>query len=353
MSLNQAKQWYEFSLLQTAAESYLHLLNPADPGSKNRILKFGNNHPDFYSSPTDPMLPGATRMTDTQIQEFSANFEIIDHAPNDESGLSMTLFRRKTDDPSTGAKAGDYTISFRSTEFANESQGGDWKRDGSSGADGQVMWSGFAFNQLINAERIFKNWLAGKNADGSAAPIGGGLSSFSQASTQFRQAGGASLYATGYSLGGNLATTFTVLYDDLIRHAYTFNGAGIGKGSKSQISDMLAYFQKVMEDPEKANDVPSWAIPSGQTSVNLTGYPANPTTIPPAFTAAKAVADANTPLPTNIYDDARAKWADEATRKAFGIFIGATNFNSESAFGNITSFYGHADQGDYERRQQD
>jgi hypothetical protein len=42
MSLNQAKQWYEFSLLQTAAESYLHLLNPADPGSKNRAQSPGS-----------------------------------------------------------------------------------------------------------------------------------------------------------------------------------------------------------------------------------------------------------------------------------------------------------------------
>lgn len=133
MSQNQAKQWYEFSLQQMAAESYLHLIDPSRPDSLREILQYGNNHPNYYASPTDPTLPGATRMTDKQVDEFDANFDIIAHAPNDESGLSMTLFRRKADDPSTGAKAGDYTVSFRSTEFANESQGGDWKRDGSQG----------------------------------------------------------------------------------------------------------------------------------------------------------------------------------------------------------------------------
>lgn len=125
-----------------AAESYL---DQKDDTGFNKALKFGNNNPRFHDD--EAALPGATRMTAVQITDFNTKFEIVAHVPNDETGLSMTLFRRKTPDPLTGAKEGDYTLSFRSTEFADPKKGGDWDRDGVSGADGQVLGVGIVLNQ--------------------------------------------------------------------------------------------------------------------------------------------------------------------------------------------------------------
>ena len=58
MSLNQAQLWYDFSLQQMAAESYL---DQKDGTGFNKTLKFGNNNPRFHDD--EAALPGATRMT--------------------------------------------------------------------------------------------------------------------------------------------------------------------------------------------------------------------------------------------------------------------------------------------------
>jgi hypothetical protein len=104
---------------------------------------------------------------------------------------------------------GEYTLSFRSTEYRNQAQGGDWERDGLLGADGEIFSDGFAFGQLAAMEDYYQSLKAsGKLPTGST------------------------LNVTGYSLGGHLATVFTELHyndnDIAFGHTYTFNGAGRG-----------------------------------------------------------------------------------------------------------------------------
>lgn len=192
--LANVRIWLDLVLQQMAADSYLTL--PATSDQIQDALRLGNNNPNQGSSPTAPDLLGKTRMTDQQIAYFNTNFEIVDHRGNDDprfamaglgntvgngSGFSATLFRNKI--------TGEFTLSFRSTEFANEAQGGDWKRDGLSGAVGETSASGFAFGQLVAME----DYYAYLKSTGKL------LAS-------------ATLNATGYSLGGHLATVFTELH---------------------------------------------------------------------------------------------------------------------------------------------
>ena len=81
------------------------------------------------------------------IDRFTRNYEIVTHYPNDNTGFSCTLFRNK--------ESGEYTLSFRSTEFQPRDKGGDYERDGKSAADGGISDRGFALAQLS----IMKNFL--------------------------------------------------------------------------------------------------------------------------------------------------------------------------------------------------
>jgi hypothetical protein len=117
---------------------------------------------------------------------------------------------------------GEYTLSFRSTEYRNQAQGGDWERDGLLGADGEIFSDGFAFGQLAAMEEYFARLKQGIKSDGT---FDAGLQAFF--ADPARQ-----LNVTGYSLGGHLATVFTELHyndnDIAFGHTYTFNGAGRG-----------------------------------------------------------------------------------------------------------------------------
>jgi Ca2+-binding RTX toxin-like protein len=101
---------------------------------------------------------------------------------------------------------GEYILSFRSSEYQNQIQGGDWERDGVAGADGEIPRYGFALAQLVSMEKYYQEL----KADPMKLPAG------------------AVLNVTGYSLGGHLATVFTELHDADVTHTYTFNGAGRG-----------------------------------------------------------------------------------------------------------------------------
>ena len=100
-----------------------------------------------------------------------------------------------------------YTLSFRSLEYQNQAQGGDWERDGQGGAAGEIAGSGFALGQLVSMERYYQEL---KNSGKLPA--------------------GATLNVTGYSLGGHLATVFTELHTADINinfgQTVTFNAAG-------------------------------------------------------------------------------------------------------------------------------
>jgi Ca2+-binding RTX toxin-like protein len=188
-----------------AAESYIDGINRQDPNAVIAALVAGNNAPG-----SNPNLPlGATRFVNlanvtnaSQItgsaQAFVSRFQIVDHHANDSTGFSATLMQERG--------TNNFTLSFRSLEYQDQAQGGDWERDGQGGAAGEIAGAGFALGQLVSMERYYQEL---KNS--GALPAG------------------AVLNVTGYSLGGHLATVFTELHSNEINHTYIFNGAGIGQ----------------------------------------------------------------------------------------------------------------------------
>ena len=190
------RTWLDFALQQIAAESYIHRAQSGELGLL-QVLKMGSNNLHGDQSDT-PVLPGNTRMTTLQAQEFTQRHQIIDHHANDATGFSATLMR--------DTQTGEYTLSFRSSEYQNQIQGGDWERDGVAAADGEIGRYGFALAQLVSMEKYYQEL----KADPLKLPTG------------------AVLNVTGYSLGGHLATVFTELHEAEVAHTYTFNGAGRG-----------------------------------------------------------------------------------------------------------------------------
>jgi hypothetical protein len=95
MATPTARTILDFALLQSAAECYLGEIK--DYSSQEEILKslqIGVNDP-ATSLPNDPVLPGATRFTQTQAEWFTGHYEIVIHYPSDASGFSCTLFKNK------------------------------------------------------------------------------------------------------------------------------------------------------------------------------------------------------------------------------------------------------------------
>ncbi len=157
MSTNNIQSWYNFALQQMAAESYVNLSDKfGGTLSQAQVLMYGNNNPVYQSKPFDePKLDGATRMTATQVTDFSNRYTIVSQLPNTASGFSAALIK----DNQTGA----YTLSIRSTEYRNADQGGDWPRDGLPGADGEIGTHGFAFGQIASMEGYYQHLKNGES----------------------------------------------------------------------------------------------------------------------------------------------------------------------------------------------
>ena len=128
-TLEQTSTWLKFAQLQSVSESYLNEIDLKDPGEIKRQLKDGANNFRVAPKPADIHKWGMTQFTNQQADWVSDNFDIVDHYANDSSGFSCTLMREKS--------TGEYTLSFRSTEFKKEADGGDWNRDCSSGTGGR------------------------------------------------------------------------------------------------------------------------------------------------------------------------------------------------------------------------
>lgn len=143
----QLELWYDFALQQIAAESFLtddagRLIQ--DPDIQRQRLRLGSNNfaPIVYvngqaqpnellktysGDPDTAILPGATRMTAIQADYFLQNWRIVHQSANDPSGFSATVFRNRS--------SGEYMMSFRSIEFANQNRGGDFERDVAEGIE--------------------------------------------------------------------------------------------------------------------------------------------------------------------------------------------------------------------------
>ena len=233
MTQSSISTWFKFALQQMAAESYLDQLLTGKP--VREVLSDGNNDTRFIQPDADGNLPGKTRFTNVLANRLLANYEIIDHHTSDATGFSATLMRERD---SNGQLTTNFTLSFRSVEYQNQVDGGDWERDGRSGAAGEIAASGFAFAQLVSMERYWRDIKASLPAD-------------------------AVVNVTGYSLGGHLATVFTELHADEVNHTYTFNGAGRGHingGSAGlteidRIREMLQYVERELLENDPTGEI--------------------------------------------------------------------------------------------------
>ena len=325
MPQSNVTTWLQFALQQMAAESYLDGFSFSNTNELIRRLKFGNNNASTLglNNPDEiPNLPGKTRLTSIQAQQFVERYQIIDHHANDASGFSATLMKDTT--------TGEYTLSFRSTEYQNPNAGGDFARD-ALGADADIFFRGFAFGQLVAMEQYYKDL----KASGTLPP-------------------GAVLNVTGNSLGGHLASVFTEVHAAEVQHAYTFNGIGRGHitgGTEAtedaRIAGMLNLFRAVLLDPD-----------AGLTVIG--------DNTAPDYVAAKALHDQETTTPFtpfvsetspgaagNLYTDARYQWAVDVVRTKYTTSgtIGLPPPGEVGAgvgFDKITQLFGHADHNDSE-----
>ena len=120
----------------------------------------------------------SSKFTDEAAAEFALDWEIVEHQANTSTGFSGTLFRALRTDEARGILAGELVMSFRSTEFLDDSA-----RDNQATNTLEIKEFGWAFGQMADME----NWYAHLKSTGKI-----GLEDrFS---------------LTGYSLGGHLAT---------------------------------------------------------------------------------------------------------------------------------------------------
>jgi hypothetical protein len=294
MAQSEIAAWLQFALQQMAAESYLGGINLSNAEQVKTQLRLGNNHPGFPET-------GATRFTGTtaqglQDQAFVARYQIVNHHANDATGFSATLIREKDQN---GQLTNNFTLSFRSLEYQNQAQGGDWERDGLPGADGEIFSHGFALGQLVSMEKYYQQL----KAQGLLPP-------------------GATLSVTGKSLGGHLATIFTELHVNEIAHTYTFNGAGHGTiaGGTSGLSDgaRIAAMLEFFSDQLMSQGVEEQSFASGATG--------------------------------NLYTDSRYQAALHTVLSQYQLASRALWDipRSDGAFAKITQLVGHATHGDTE-----
>ena len=183
-NLPNAATLLEFASLQVAAEA-LYGKQDVMPNWEKKTNLFNEN----LISPK-LLIDGNNRtskFTDTQAKEFAQKWEIVSHIANTGTGFSGTLFRatEKAASTETGIKEGDLVISFRSTEFIDDSA-----HDNQATNSMEISDKGWAFGQIADMEK----WVQSLK---KAEIIGNGKE----------------VSVTGYSLGGHLATVFNILHN--------------------------------------------------------------------------------------------------------------------------------------------
>ncbi|MGH7147643.1 MAG: calcium-binding protein, partial [Nitrospiraceae bacterium] len=342
MPQSDISSWLQFAIQQMAAESYLDALVFNNTSELIRRLEFGNNNATALglTNPDDsPDLLGKTRFVNlsgvpnaNQItgsaQAFVSRYQIVDHHANDSTGFSATLL--------FDTQTNSYTLSFRSTEYKNQVDGGDYERDGANGlfltgADGEIVTKGFAFGQLAAMEQYY------------------------QTTVKNLLPAGAVLNVTGYSLGAHLATVFTELHgfettpSFSFGHTYTFNGPGRGEFSGGQqaetveagrIREMITRMTQVLSNPMAgiAQGTPEALWPPSLNAA-LLAWQQNPTWDPWASGSTQSV-----------YADARYLWAKQVVENEFSPVSRSLSdiSRTDGAFSLITQVVGHASQGDTE-----
>ncbi|HEX4986744.1 MAG TPA: cadherin-like domain-containing protein [Burkholderiales bacterium] len=325
--MGATQTWWEFAMQQMAAESYLDQFLSGQR-TLTEVLVNGNNNQNMVP---DSDFRGQTRFVslsdieyigqkEGSAQAFAQRFLLIDHHSNDSSGFSTTFFK--------DLESNSYTLSFRSTEFRSEDEGGDRPRD-VLGADEEMALHGFSFAQLLAMENYYEYLRTGGLLPADAV-----------------------LNVTGYSLGGHLATVFTELHSAEVNHTYTFNSPGRGgfntveaneELEAQRIAQMLARLKQIMLDPDAGlGDVP--ALPElGLDELYVRAHLLHESDQDWNPFAAGSV--------ENIYSDPRYEWAKSIvisefspdSRIAEGLF---DQTRTDGAFTKITQIVGHATHGD-------
>lgn len=144
MAMPSIADYLKYANLQMAAEALYGfdatvsgaVLTPGQRTTPNSAiaagnLKTGNEHASKFTA-TEATLSG---LTDKWI--------VVEHESNTTTGFSGTLFKCVKDDPATSAKAGEYVMSFRSTEFIDDAA-----RDNQATNTLEIKDKGFAFGQI-------------------------------------------------------------------------------------------------------------------------------------------------------------------------------------------------------------
>ncbi len=214
MPANPIATYLKFGHLQMAAEAFLIDRDTGTQRFRDERLKdalvLGNDH--------------SSKFPPTLAADFIKKYEVVAHQPNTSTGFSGTLFRAIDDDPETGTRVGDLVMSFRSTEFIDDNL-----RD-SAGNNKNITWLGWGFGQIVDMEDWYRSLIdAGQLTAASRLDL------------------------TGYSLGGHLATAFAILRReagaDVVKHIYTFNGAGTGDvQSGVSLTQVVERFRAIWQD---------------------------------------------------------------------------------------------------------
>ena len=184
MPTNQASTYLTYASVQMAAEAMLD-----DAETFVEQLTSGNDR--------------ASRFTQTQAEQFAAEWTVVAHQPDTETGFSGTVFKYVGEtDPARGLTKDQLVMSFRSTEFIDDAA-----RDNQATNAMEIAEGGWAMGQIADMEQ----WFSTMNQPGGVLA-------------------GQNFSVTGYSLGGHLATAFNLLHggEGRITQTYTFNGAGVG-----------------------------------------------------------------------------------------------------------------------------
>ena len=107
MKVSTIADYLKYANLQMAAEAFL--VNP-DGFVKDDILR--------------ALLDGnkrSTKFTQPQAEEFNKLWQVVDQCPNTPTGFSGTLFKARDNVEALGIHKDDLVVSFRSTEFIDDS----------------------------------------------------------------------------------------------------------------------------------------------------------------------------------------------------------------------------------------
>lgn len=206
MPTNIISTYLTYANLQMAAEA-IYPIDFVSGSISSATLTNGNNR--------------SSKFPITLANQFSKDWEVVDHKANTSTGFSGTLFKYIGEtDPARGLTKGELVMSFRSTEFADDAA-----RDNEATNKLEIQQFGWAFGQIADMQDWYNALLSSNKLS---------------ATDRFA--------VTGYSLGGHLATAFSLLMNEAgksgnITGVYTFNGAGVGDVKSGTLTEALNVFR--------------------------------------------------------------------------------------------------------------